>query len=247
MVKVNKWIGMLKRMVNSIRFDSDPGIFERATYYEGLVDPLHSKELGSRAEIILSREAAIDNLFTDALCMATGSDICITNGGGIRRNKIYPAGTTLTRKDLLSELPFVDVTVVLEVFDHVIVEALKNGFSKLEYSLEEGAGRFLHISGLSMVVDPRAEPGNRVISVTRCGQPFDLDATYQLALNHFLANGGDEYEMFLAQNKVYIQYSIRHLGTGAYLILSAGGWKGFAQGRRSYSLSGTLIAILTNR
>ena len=197
------------RMVNSIRFDPDPSIIERATYYEGLLDQLLSKELGiteteldSRAEIILNQEAAIGNLFTDALCMATGSDICIANGGGIRGNKIYPAGTTLTRKDLLSELPFVDVTMVLEVSGHVIFEALENGFSKLEYSLEEGAGRFLHISGLSVVVDPRAEPGNRIISVTRSGQPFDLDATYQLALNHFLANGGDEYEMFPAQKVI---------------------------------------------
>ncbi len=36
----------------------------------------------------------------------TGADVAITNGGGIRANKQYPAGAKLTRRDILSELPF---------------------------------------------------------------------------------------------------------------------------------------------
>ena len=197
------------RTVNSIRFAPDPAIVDRATHFDSELDQLLSKELGiseteldSRSGTILNKEAAIGNLFTDAICAATDSDVCFVNGGAIRGNEVYPAGTTLTRKEILSELPFVDVTMVLEVSGHVIIEALENGFSKLGNSLEGGAGRFLHISGLSVIVDPKASPGDRVISVSRDGQPFDLDATYQLALNHFLATGGDEYEMFHNQKVI---------------------------------------------
>ena len=35
----------------------------------------------------------------------SAADVAFTNGGGIRGNKIYDAGHTLTRRDVLTELP----------------------------------------------------------------------------------------------------------------------------------------------
>ncbi len=37
---------------------------------------------------------------------ATGAEIALMNGGGVRGNRLYPAETTLTRRDILTELPF---------------------------------------------------------------------------------------------------------------------------------------------
>jgi 2',3'-cyclic-nucleotide 2'-phosphodiesterase (5'-nucleotidase family) len=34
------------------------------------------------------------------------TDVAVTNGGGIRSNKIYLPGSTITRRDILAELPF---------------------------------------------------------------------------------------------------------------------------------------------
>ena len=39
----------------------------------------------------------------------------ITNGGGIRADREYAAGTKLTRGDILAELPFGNKTVKLEL------------------------------------------------------------------------------------------------------------------------------------
>ena len=122
---------------------------------------------------------------------ATGADLALTNGGGIRANKIYAPGTTLTRRDILSELPFGNKTVVLEMAGRDIVAALENGLGKIE----DGAGRFPHVSGLSVSYDPSRPAGERVLAVTRGGAPLDLDATFTLATNDYMAGGGDGYDV----------------------------------------------------
>ena len=46
---------------------------------------------------------------------AVGADVGITNGGGIRADREYAAGSKLTRGDILAELPFGNKTVKLEL------------------------------------------------------------------------------------------------------------------------------------
>ena len=99
-----------------------------------------------------SQEAAIGNLIADAIRESTGGDVAITNGGGIRANKQYPAGAKLTRRDILSELPFGNSTSLVEVTGADIKAALENGVSQLE----QRAGRFPQVSGLKFEVDPKA-------------------------------------------------------------------------------------------
>jgi 2',3'-cyclic-nucleotide 2'-phosphodiesterase (5'-nucleotidase family) len=70
--------------------------------------------LDSRRNIVRTQEAAIGNLIADAMKDAVGADIAITNGGGIRADKEYAAGSDITRRDILSELPFGNVTVLTE-------------------------------------------------------------------------------------------------------------------------------------
>ena len=50
-------------------------------------------ELDSRRCVVRRRESAIANLFADAMRAATGADVALTNGGGIRADKGYPPGT----------------------------------------------------------------------------------------------------------------------------------------------------------
>ena len=57
--------------------------------------------LDSRTGVIRTQEAAIGNLIADAIRAATGAKLAITNAGGIRANKQYPAGHKLTRRDVL--------------------------------------------------------------------------------------------------------------------------------------------------
>ncbi len=155
--------------------------------------------LDSRRNVVRTEEAAIGDLIADAMRGANGADIAITNGGGIRGDKQYPAGTVLTRRDILTELPFGNVTVVTAITGQQIKEALENGVSQVE----DGAGRFPQVSGLKMVIDVKQPKNSRVLSVTVGDKPLDPAATYKVATNDFLLRGGDGYTA-LSGGKVLI-------------------------------------------
>ena len=122
---------------------------------------------------------------------AVDADVAITNGGGIRADREYAAGTKLTRGDILAELPFGNKTVKLELTGAQLREALENGFSQVE----EGTGRFPQVSGLAVEVDLSKPAGERVKSVDGRRRPLDDAKTYTLATNDFMARGGDGYSV----------------------------------------------------
>ena len=149
-------------------------------------------ELDSRNPTVRTQEAAIGNLFADSMRVETGADIAITNGGSIRGSRIYPPGTTITRRDMMTELPFRNTIAVLDISGRAIRAGLENGFS----ALPRAAGRFPQVSGLHVTVDPSRPVQQRVVSVTIGDRPLDDGKIYKLATNDFLARGGDGYEAF---------------------------------------------------
>lgn len=147
--------------------------------------------LDSRNTVVRSGEAAIGNLVADGMRWATGADLAITNGGGIRGNKQYVAGAPFSRRDVLVELPFGNRTVLLEVTGETVLAALEHGLS----ALPEPGGRFAQVSGVAVVADPSRPVGSRVVSAAIGGAPVDPKKTYKLATNDFMARGGDGYRM----------------------------------------------------
>ena len=184
------------RIVDSATLTPDPDVLAIVKKYEDAL----SKELDvpvatlgvpldSRSATVRGGEAAIGNLIADAMKAEMGADCAITNGGGIRANKQYPAGMTLTRRDILSELPFGNRTVVTSVTGKAIREALENGLSQVE----NRAGRFPHVSGLKVVASFAKPSGSRVETVEINGAPLDDAKTYKVATNDFMLRGGDGY------------------------------------------------------
>ena len=149
-------------------------------------------ELDSRNATVRGGEAAIGNLFADAVRDATKSDVVLINGGGFRGGKIYPAGTELTRKDVLTELPFLNKAYVLELSGAQLKEALEQGFT----GAENEVGRFPQVSGMKIKADVTRPAGQRVVSVAVNGAPLKPGTTYRLATNDYLAGGGDGYAAF---------------------------------------------------
>jgi 5'-nucleotidase/UDP-sugar diphosphatase len=154
--------------------------------------------LDSQRGSVRVRETTMGNLITDAMRAATKADIAITNGGGIRGDRTYEAGVTLTRKDVLTELPFGNVTVVLELKGSDLLAALENGVSRIE----DTAGRFPQVSGISFRFDSAKPAGNRVSDVKVGGQPLDPGKAYRVATNDFIAAGGDGYDALKAGRTV---------------------------------------------
>ncbi len=146
-------------------------------------------DLDSRKDVIRSQETTMGNLIADALREGLKADVAITNGGGIRADALRPAGSPLTRKDIFAEMPFGNVAVLTVLSGADLLAALEHGVSKVE----EKAGRFPQVSGLTFTYDPKLPSGTRVTNVTVGGQPLDPGKTYRVATNDYMLKGGDGY------------------------------------------------------
>ncbi|EDP67011.1 5'-Nucleotidase [alpha proteobacterium BAL199] len=149
-------------------------------------------ELDSRRATVRNGEATVGNLFADAMRTAVAADVAIINGGGIRGDVTYPAGSQLTRKMVFTELPFGNRTAKLLMTGADVLAALENGVSQVE----QGAGRFPQVSGLSFAYAVGKPAGARVSDASIGGKPIDPTATYTVATNDFMARGGDGYATF---------------------------------------------------
>ncbi|MHC2017494.1 bifunctional metallophosphatase/5'-nucleotidase [Methylobacterium sp. CM6247] len=158
-----------------------------------------STPLDSRISTVRLREGSFGNLVGDALRAATGAEIALTNGGGIRGNRLYPAGTVLTRRDILTELPFGNTTVLVSLTGAQVRTLLESALA----DLGRPAGRFPQVSGLVVTVDPGANAGHRIQSILVDGQPLDETRTYTVASNNFLYDGGNGYGL-LADGRTLI-------------------------------------------
>lgn len=144
-------------------------------------------------------ECAMGNLITDAMLDRVkdqGIQIAIQNGGGIRAS--IDAGP-VTMGEVLTVLPFQNTLSTFQVSGATIVEALENGVSQME----EGAGRFPQVAGMTFTVDPSAEAGSRISDVMVAGMPIDADKVYGVVSNNYVRNGGDGYKMFRAAQNAY--------------------------------------------
>ncbi len=148
--------------------------------------------LDSRTATVRTGEAAMGNLFADALRISTGADVAVINGGGIRANKAYPPGSVLKRSDIFAELPFGNHVALIEISGGELKAAIENGLSQLPVA----AGRFPQVSGLTIEADARQPVGKRILSIKFAGEPLQDDRMYKVATNDFLARGGDGYVTF---------------------------------------------------
>lgn len=194
------------RLIDTASVDPDPATLEKVKGYEGELSKELDVTIGktatpldSRKASVRSGETAIGNLIADAMREAVGADVALTNGGGIRGNTEYSAGTELTRRMILTELPFGNKTMKLSVTGETILAALENGLSEVENS----AGRFPHVSGMSVVADVSQPAGSRVKSVMVGDSPLDPAKTYTFATNDYMAGGGDGYRMLRGAERVF--------------------------------------------
>jgi 2',3'-cyclic-nucleotide 2'-phosphodiesterase (5'-nucleotidase family) len=155
--------------------------------------------LDSRIVSVRAREASFGSLVADALREATGADIAVMNGGGVRGDRLYPAGTMLTRRDILTELPFGNTIVSVAITGAQVRALLEAGFREIG----RPAGRFAQVSGLTVRVDPDAPAGDRIVSVRVGDAPLDPARTYRVAANNFLYEGGNGYGV-LARGRTLI-------------------------------------------
>ena len=153
-----------------------------------------SVELDALSFSSRTKETNVGNFIADSYRAATNADVALVNGGSIRADLVYNPGV-LTKRDVLSILPFNNPIVKVEITGKTLADVLEHGVARSAEDNEPG--RFPQISGMSFKFDTRKLPGQRVSDILVGGRALEMNRMYTLATSNFLvANGGDGYTMF---------------------------------------------------
>ena len=115
-------------------------------------------------------------------------DFAFTNGGNIRSS--LPKGK-VTRENILTVLPFENYVYVVTLKGSDVID-LFNFIG----SINQGAGGFAQVSkevSYTITYDETGMNGE-ISNVLVNGSPLDENRTYKIAVNDYLASGGDGYE-----------------------------------------------------
>lgn len=177
-------------------------------------------ELNGERSNVRVRETNLGNAVTDAIYaygqtgFSNKTSLAVTNGGGLRAT--IAKDQPVTKGDIIAVLPFGNIisqiTVtgqqIQDMFTKSLSSALQTDKETGKFILDENgaplfeaSGGFLQISGATVFYDPTLPVKERVLLIgilnpeTGKYDDLDLEKTYYLATNDFLAAGGDGYTM----------------------------------------------------
>ena len=119
-------------------------------------------------------------LIAEAQRSKVNADVAVMNSGGIRDS--IKKGD-ITYKDILKTQPFGNTVCSIQLKGKDLKEYLEFAASQ-----PIDSGTFAQFAGVDIVIKD-----NKLISVTVAGKEIAPDRNYKLALNSFLASGGDGY------------------------------------------------------
>lgn len=178
-------------------------------------------------------------------------DVAFQNGGGIRNNSVYPAGSDITELTTFDILPFANfVTIVPGIPADQFKEILENAVSRVEFV----DGRFAQVSGFTFRYDINGTPqeldlnGNVVVAGTRVieakldggamivqnGMVVPGAPDINIATIDFLARGGDQYPyrnasfttLGVSYQQALYNYIVSHLGGAITAAIYPAGGEG---------------------
>jgi len=130
-------------------------------------------------------ESALGDLVADAQRQIMSTDFAFMHPEGIEAD--IPPGV-LTKGDHFTIQPANLNLIKLEMSGQQIFELLNQ-----QWNGHDDRGRFLQVSGLTYTWDAGRPAGERVVSVLQNGVPLNRDAIYTVAVNEYLAGGGDNF------------------------------------------------------
>lgn len=189
--EIIRWEGRLEEIRPSAGAP-DQGVQELVERYSHKLRELLGEVIGYSlvdldGEEVRNKETNLGNLVADVLKDITGAQAAIINGGSIRKS--LPKGP-ISMEQVYGALPFDNYVVAIPLKGSLLWEALEHGVSG------RGRGRFPQVSGLKISYSASASQGSRLREVLVGDRPLDPEATYIVAMNDFLAAGGDGYKSF---------------------------------------------------
>lgn len=184
-------------------FKPDEATLKRIDELKAPIEALKTKVVGSSEgpiegdrKVCRVKECSMGNLVADATLARVkdqGVTIAFANSGGLRSS--IDAGD-VSMGEVLTVLPFQNTVATFQLKGEDIRAALENGVSQID----DGAGRFMQVSGMKYSFDRSKPAGSRVVSVdVKEGEafvPLDPAKTYIVAANNYVRTGGDGFKVF---------------------------------------------------
>lgn len=185
--------------------------------YNAIVRPIANRVIGAVTSDITrtanqAKESALGDVIADAQLEATapavkgGAVIAFMNTGGVRADLIYAGSTEgegdgkVTYGEAFTVQPFGNSLVVKTLSGQQIYDLLNQQWAANQFG---DGGRTLQVSGgfsYRHTFVPNVSPlGAGYVcdgSVMLNGTPIDKGASYRVAMNSFLATGGDNFTVF---------------------------------------------------
>jgi len=208
-------------------------------FAQNLVELNGDKEPGNRTE-----ETNLGDLITDAMYWTLAKNegsfevdddhvVAITNGGGIRA---WIHAGAITRKNVNTVLPFGNTIAVVYVKGSELLEALEAS----TYCTPISLGGFPQTYGMEITVDTTKaydkaattypastyygpKSINRVTINSVNGKPFNVNDTYAVVTNNFVAAGGDTYYAFASASHQFDTGIVLDEAVMAYITEVLGG------------------------
>ncbi|HEX3254704.1 MAG TPA: bifunctional metallophosphatase/5'-nucleotidase [Gaiellaceae bacterium] len=184
----------------------DPAESAIINKYDALSGPIANRVVGSQSADMTKTnnaagESALGDVIADAQLASTsptdfgGAVVAFMNPGGIRADLVcsQPCSAAspapVTYNQLFNVQPFNNVMTVKSMTGDMIYRLLEQQFT--------GANGILQVSnGFAYSWSPNATPHVVPDSVEINGVPVDKSASYRVAMNNFLASGGDGFTVF---------------------------------------------------
>lgn len=179
-----------------------PWAEELVAKWQATVKPIETRPVGKLTAKISrtvteAGESALGDFIADGmLTAAPGVQIAVMNGGGIRADlEGDPATGEVNFGHMFTVQPFGNTIVTVDMTGAEIKLLLEQGLMSYVKQVENkpGAHRPMQIAGISFKWDYAKADGERILELKLAnGQPIDPNATYKVAVNNFMAGGGDD-------------------------------------------------------
>ena len=177
----------------------DPAVQKIVDEAKEKAAPIASRPVGTITADLLraggaTGESSLGDVIADAqleASRATGAQVAITNPGGIRADIPFAPDGVVTYGEAFTVQPFANIMQTITLTGAQLKAVLEQQWQG------QSSPRILQISAsLHYTYSQAAQPGSKITAITVNGTAVDPAGKYRVAVNNFLAAGGDNFTAF---------------------------------------------------
>ena len=187
-------------------YAKDTVVAQLVERYRVAAEPLAALPVGRIAAVAQrtqqdNGESVMGRIVVDAVLASTrapadgGAQLAFMNQGGIRADLVPDAQAQVTYGQLFNVQPFGNTLLSMTLSGEQIRQVLEQQFNSGTNTID--SPRILQVSsGFSYSFDRSQPAGQRISTMTLNGLPMDLKRDYRVAVQDYLAGGGDNFSVF---------------------------------------------------